>query len=265
MNRSMNIKGFLVIIGTILIVFFTLHILMQNDLHRKAERETELRNALAKLEEEVGQPLFRRSRSASLELTEAGEVYLETAKQILEEENFDYSIPLHLYSNYSGQVHVDFLDLCVQNAAEAGVTVEYVVDSNWTEHLAYTNYDLRYAGGMSNILTDLLAKNGRNFATTAPAPNGSNFVCTDEELTQYVIERYDVVIDNYKAALTAEEQQEWLDLLQANAYEDMYDIVLYTVNNCVVTNTAVVQGMPVFARDYEEIVDYKFDEWKLVG
>ena len=52
MNRSMNIKGFLVIIGTILIVFFTLHILMQNDLHRKAEKEEELRTALAKLEEE---------------------------------------------------------------------------------------------------------------------------------------------------------------------------------------------------------------------
>ena len=52
MNRSMNIKGFLVIIDTILIVFFTLHILMQNDLHRKAEREAELRSALAKLEEE---------------------------------------------------------------------------------------------------------------------------------------------------------------------------------------------------------------------
>ena len=52
MNRSMNIKGFLVIIGTILIVFFTLHILMQNDLHRKAERENELREALTRLEEE---------------------------------------------------------------------------------------------------------------------------------------------------------------------------------------------------------------------
>ena len=52
MNRSMNIKGFLVIVGTILIVFFTLHILMQNDLHRKAEREEELRSALARLEEE---------------------------------------------------------------------------------------------------------------------------------------------------------------------------------------------------------------------
>ena len=52
MNRSMNIKGFLVIIGTILIVFFTLHILMQNDLHLKSAKEEELRSAQAKLEEE---------------------------------------------------------------------------------------------------------------------------------------------------------------------------------------------------------------------
>ena len=52
MNKSMNIKGFLLIIGIILIIFFTLHILMQNDLHRKAEREEELRLALTKLEEE---------------------------------------------------------------------------------------------------------------------------------------------------------------------------------------------------------------------
>ena len=52
MNKSMNIKGFLLIIGIILIVFFTLHILMQNDLHRKAEREEKLRLALTRLEEE---------------------------------------------------------------------------------------------------------------------------------------------------------------------------------------------------------------------
>ena len=133
---------------------------------------------------------------------------VEKAKALLDEAGFDYSIPIHIFCNYSGQEHVDFLDLCVQNAAEAGVTVEYLVDSNWTEHLAYTNYDLRYAGGMSNILTDLLAYNGRNFATAAPAPNGSNFQVDNEELAQYIIERYDEVIDNYKAALTPEEQQE---------------------------------------------------------
>jgi len=67
---------------------FFLHIVESGSLSKAASRlyltQPTLSRFLAKLEEEVGQPLFRRSRSASLELTEAGEVYLETAKQINE-------------------------------------------------------------------------------------------------------------------------------------------------------------------------------------
>ena len=52
MRRTMTVKGFLVILSLILAVFLSLHLLMKGDLHRKAEQEEALRQALAELQEE---------------------------------------------------------------------------------------------------------------------------------------------------------------------------------------------------------------------
>ena len=52
MRKSMTIKGFIVIMTLILAVFLCLHLLMKGDLTRKAEQESVLRQALAKLQEE---------------------------------------------------------------------------------------------------------------------------------------------------------------------------------------------------------------------
>ena len=52
MNRSMNIKGFLLLLGVILVIFLPLHILMKSDLHRKHDMEEELNAKRARLEEE---------------------------------------------------------------------------------------------------------------------------------------------------------------------------------------------------------------------
>ena len=52
MERTMNWKGFALILGVILFIFLTLHIMMKGDLHRKTDKEKELRIVLAKLEEE---------------------------------------------------------------------------------------------------------------------------------------------------------------------------------------------------------------------
>ena len=52
MNRTMNIKGFLVILSAVLVTFFALHLMLRSDLHRKADKENALRLALSKLEDE---------------------------------------------------------------------------------------------------------------------------------------------------------------------------------------------------------------------
>ena len=52
MQRTMTVKGFIVILSLILAVFLTFHLLMKGDLSRKAEQEEALAQALAKLQEE---------------------------------------------------------------------------------------------------------------------------------------------------------------------------------------------------------------------
>ena len=52
MNRTMNFTGFIVIVCSILVVFFSLHLLLQSDLHRKRDKENAMQIALAKLEDE---------------------------------------------------------------------------------------------------------------------------------------------------------------------------------------------------------------------
>ena len=48
MQKAMTIKGFAVLLALILAVFLGLHLVMQGDMHRKAEEENVLRIALAK-------------------------------------------------------------------------------------------------------------------------------------------------------------------------------------------------------------------------
>ena len=52
MKQTMNYKGFVVIVGVILIAFFWLHNMMRNDLHRKDEMLKERQVVKSRLEEE---------------------------------------------------------------------------------------------------------------------------------------------------------------------------------------------------------------------
>ena len=52
MQRTMTIRGFIVILALILAVFLCLHLIMRGDLSRKAEQEVALQRALSKLQAE---------------------------------------------------------------------------------------------------------------------------------------------------------------------------------------------------------------------
>lgn len=186
---------------------------------------------------------------------------IEGAMQILDEEGFNYDIPIRIYANYTDQITADFLELVVQNLAEGGVTATYVIDGNWQEYLANTDYDLRYAANMSFNVIDFF-----NFAAfggqgTAAA---SNYPIEDETFKAYQLARYDDLITAWKSSLDPVEQKEILDQLQYNEYEDMYNIPLYSLNIINLYNNAHVTGMPVYARDYEEVVAFHFSDWKLI-
>ena len=47
--------------------------------------------------------------------------------------------------------------------------------------------------------------------------------------------------------------------------EDMYYIPLYALNNINIYNTAHWSGIAVYPRDYEEIADFNFSNWTLLG
>ena len=52
MNKTMTVKGFLILLALILAVFLVLHLVLKGDLSRKAEEENALRIALTRLQEE---------------------------------------------------------------------------------------------------------------------------------------------------------------------------------------------------------------------
>ena len=52
MYRSMNLKGFLVILGVMLLIFLVLHSVLKGTVNQKAEEEKILRVKKTKLEEE---------------------------------------------------------------------------------------------------------------------------------------------------------------------------------------------------------------------
>ncbi len=187
---------------------------------------------------------------------------VEGAKKILEEENYDFNTPLRLYANYTDQITADFLELVVQNLAEGGVTATYTIDGNWQDYLESANYDFRYMATSSPIKTAFYELNsiaGLNATLVGNYPVG------DPEFAAYQKARYDDLITAYKATLDPVEQKEILDQLQYNGYEDMYDLVLYSLGSYEMVNTKHFAGMPVVPPDYSEICDFKFSNWSLVN
>ena len=103
MRKTMNYKGFVTIIGTILIVFFTLHYILQNDLHRKEE---DLKNKQVKYSQMAEENMILESHSE----------YVETTEFIAESAKKDYGfitkndIPFRIQGNLDGYT-IEELDI----------------------------------------------------------------------------------------------------------------------------------------------------------
>ena len=105
MNRTMNIRGFIVIMGTILLVFFSLHLTLRSDLHRKADKENALRIALAQLEDE------NKDLNNRLSIVGTDDYIVSSAMQNYSYVNrndirFEYSNPQALYAYTEQEIRI---------------------------------------------------------------------------------------------------------------------------------------------------------------
>ena len=184
---------------------------------------------------------------------------VEGAIKILEEENFEFDIPIRIFANYTDQQTADFLELVKQQLGEGGIQVEYTIDGNWEPYLSTQDYDFRYAGGQQAADVDwysaFISIGGQTDLTRG------NYPMDDPEFVSYMTERYDDLVAAYKASQDPNEQKEILDQLQYNAYEDMVDIPLYSLGNVSLYTKRF--SMPVLTNDYYEMSDFQFSTWTL--
>ena len=108
MDRTMNLKGFVLILGIILAVFLVLHLTMKSSVDEKAEKEKALRVKLTQLEEE------NKDLNAQLNVVGTDEFIMSSAVKDYsyvkrDSIRFEYTNPeaLYAYSEAEMQILMD--------------------------------------------------------------------------------------------------------------------------------------------------------------
>lgn len=105
MNRTMNLKGFALILGTALVIFLTFHLILQNSLNEKTGREKELQVKLTALEEQ------NKNLNARLNVVGTNEYIVSSAIQNYSFMNkndirFEFENPEALYAYSEQEIRV---------------------------------------------------------------------------------------------------------------------------------------------------------------
>ena len=175
---------------------------------------------------------------------------VEEAVEILNEEGFDFDSTIRIYAYYTDQATVDFLDLLVQNFADAGVQAEYYIDRENNASISEAaNYDMAYMG--AGVTFAMLAY---NFIPSQTTPG-----FTDEQQASY-----GDLIDQWRSALDEATQKELLDEIQYLGMEDMAIIPLYCMNTVAAYNTANFAGFTMYASNYNTNAYMNTAAWSLV-
>jgi len=108
MNRTMNFKGFLLILGVVLVVFLGLHTVLKNSAEEQNRKQQELRVQLTRLEEENKELLSKLNMAGTDEYIMANAVkkYSYVKKDAI---RFEYTNPeaLYAYSDREMQILMD--------------------------------------------------------------------------------------------------------------------------------------------------------------
>ena len=105
MQRTMTVKGFLIILALVLAVFLCLHLIMKGDLSRKAEQERALQIALSKLQEE------EKDLQNQLDIVETEDYIVSSARENYSYINrddirFEFSNPEALYTYTEDELRI---------------------------------------------------------------------------------------------------------------------------------------------------------------
>ncbi len=177
---------------------------------------------------------------------------VEKAVEILEEENFDFTMPVRLYTYYTDQVAVDVLDIIVQNFADGGVEAEYYIDgSNGAYIFSAGNFDLMYGAYSVPFASDLY-----------DLYHDDRYVSEDMKPT--LKERYTDLQYQWKTTLDPVQQKAIVDQLQYNGMEDMLCIPLYTMSSVTVINSGHFQGFPAHSTDWMSMYDPHTERWQIL-
>lgn len=182
---------------------------------------------------------------------------VETARQMLEDAGFDFDQTIDSAYYYNDQTTTDIMAMIKQDFASAGVNVNTILLSGDLATLIYTdcNYDLLYLAYSGE--TDAV-----NYYLHVTSNTPYNFMGRTEERAAI----FDDLFTAYHAAVTDADAKEIGDQLQALNYEYCYSIPCYSLNTITLYNESKLSvPQDIFEMDYENIRDWKFSEWKLIG
>lgn len=182
---------------------------------------------------------------------------VEKGIEILNEEGFDFSKEIKIYTDYTDQLTVDLLDILVANFAEAGITATYTNGGDDVVTLIYEtrDWDLFYGGSM-----------GRGVGAYGIYTDNPTYYDKwyNESLLEYRHERYQVLFDQYASTPDKAGRDAIVDQVQVNAMEDMFTIPLYFRNTIWVYDEAL-QGLDMWGTEFDEITRQDPTQWSFAG
>ena len=108
MNRTMTFKGFFLILGVVLLIFFILHSILKNSADEQRQKQQELRVQLTRLEEENKELLSKLNLAGTDEYIMANAVkkYSYVKKDAI---RFEYTNPeaIYAYTDQEMQILMD--------------------------------------------------------------------------------------------------------------------------------------------------------------
>ena len=182
---------------------------------------------------------------------------LEEGKKILQDEGFDFSKPIRIYSSVQDQLSIDILDIIVASLKEAGVEATVNADkANATPILYETlDFDMYYGSinGVSGADTYYMFDSTSTYYTKwyTDALNKSN------------AERYGTLIKKAAATPDEEEQAAINDQLQVMATEDCFCIPIWH-RGSIWTMDDRFTGFDSISADWRGSALVDTTTWKLV-
>ena len=182
---------------------------------------------------------------------------VEKAKELLNAANFDYSKPIRITYYYADQTTKDVMELIKQNFTEAGVKCETTLATGDLGSVLYEvkNFDLMYAGGFkADPVLNMQANT---------VGGGEDILLVNDA---YRKEKFNKILDAYKATLDPVEAKKLADELQVVSAQECFTFPVYGLNKIILYNTAKLK-LPeeLFTIDNEQTRDYRFEDWSLVG